>query len=120
FAVVTLPSGKTLTIDGNGAADDAPYVQSATWNGSAWNDAYAPTSAITSGGTLSYTLGTSANASWASAASAAPPSYSGNTVAPPEPRAGPITSGVSGSPCVDDSNSSTTPGTAVQIYTCNG
>jgi predicted alpha-1,2-mannosidase len=119
-AAITLPSGNTLTIDGNGAADDAPYVQSATWNGSAWNNAYAPTSAITSGGTLSYTLGTSPNTSWASAASAAPPSYSGNTVAPPQPRVGPIVSGVSSSLCVDDSNSSTTPGSAVQIYTCNG
>lgn len=46
-AVITLPSGNTLTINGNGAADNAPYVQSATWNGSAWNNAYAPTSAIT-------------------------------------------------------------------------
>jgi len=119
-ASITLPSGNTLTIDGNGAADDAPYVQSATWNGSAWNDAYAPASAITSGGTLSFTLGTSASTSWASAASAAPPSYSGNTVAPPQPRVGPIVSGVSSSLCVDDSNSSTTPGNAVQIYTCNG
>ncbi|MGH3159315.1 MAG: lectin, partial [Streptosporangiaceae bacterium] len=100
-ASITLPSGNTLTIDGNGAADDAPYVQSATWNGSAWNNAYAPTSAITSGGTLAYTLGTSPDTSWASAASAAPPSYSGSTVAPPQPRVGPIVSGVSSSLCVD-------------------
>jgi predicted alpha-1,2-mannosidase len=76
-ATVSLGDGNTLTIDGNGAADDAPYVQSATWNGTAWNDAYAPAGAITSGGTLSYTLGTSANTSWASSTSAAPPSYGG-------------------------------------------
>jgi predicted alpha-1,2-mannosidase len=76
--VVTLPSGNTLTINGSGAADNAPYVQSATWNGSAWNDAYAPSGAITSGGTLAFTLGTSANTSWASASSAAPPSYAGS------------------------------------------
>jgi hypothetical protein len=75
--VITLPSGRTLTINGNGAADNAPYVQSATWNGNAWNNAYAPASAITSGGTLTYTLGTTANTSWASASSAAPPSYPG-------------------------------------------
>ncbi|HEV2375340.1 MAG TPA: lectin, partial [Streptosporangiaceae bacterium] len=74
-AVVTLHSGKKLTINGNGAADNAPYVQSATWNGAAWNNAYAPTSAITSGGILTYTLGASANTSWASSPSAAPPSY---------------------------------------------
>jgi putative alpha-1,2-mannosidase len=81
-AVITLPSGNTLTIDGNGAAANAPYVQSATWNGSAWNDAYAPQSAITSGGTLAYTLGTSPDTSWASAASAAPRP----TPATPSPR----------------------------------
>ncbi|HEV2375229.1 MAG TPA: glycoside hydrolase domain-containing protein, partial [Streptosporangiaceae bacterium] len=80
-AVITLGNGNTLTINGNGAADNAPYVQSATWNGAAWNNAYAPTSAVTSGGTLTYTLGTSANTSWASAASEAPPSYGGT--APP-------------------------------------
>ncbi|MEZ0089306.1 lectin [Streptacidiphilus sp. EB129] len=76
-AVVTLPSGGTLTVNGNGAADNAPYVQSATWNGAAWNNAYAPTGAISDGGTLGFTLGTTANTSWASAASAAPPSYPG-------------------------------------------
>ncbi|HEV2376844.1 MAG TPA: lectin, partial [Streptosporangiaceae bacterium] len=74
-AVITLGNGKTLTINGNGAADNAPYVQSATWNGAAWNNAYAPTTATTSGGTLTYTLGTTPNTSWASAPSAAPPSY---------------------------------------------
>jgi putative alpha-1,2-mannosidase len=119
-AVITLPSGNTLTINGNGAADDAPYVQSATWNGGAWNDAYAPAAAITSGGTLSYTLGTSADTAWASAAAAAPPSYSGAAVPPPAPRAGPITSGVSSSLCVDDKGSSTTGRNPVQVYTCNG
>ncbi|MEV6837797.1 lectin [Streptomyces sp. NPDC051133] len=76
-AVITLPSGHTLTIDGAGAADDAPYVQSATWQGTSWNKAYAPAGALTAGGTLGYRLGTSANPSWASAASAAPRSYPG-------------------------------------------
>ncbi|MGY6019063.1 lectin [Streptomyces spinosirectus] len=118
-AVVTLPSGKTLTINGDGAADNAPYVQSATWNGSAWNNAYAPTTAITAGGTLTYTLGTSANTSWASAASAAPPSYAGDTAAPASPRIGPLASSVGSNLCADDANSGTADGTHVQIYTCN-
>ena len=118
-AVITLPSGKTLTINGNGAADNAPYVQSATWNGSAWNNAYAPTTAITAGGTLNYTLGTSANTSWATATSAAPPSYAGDTTAPASPRIGPITSAVAANLCVDDANSSTTDGSHVQLWTCN-
>ncbi|MGC4982094.1 lectin [Streptomyces sp. DT193] len=118
-AVITLPSGNTLTINGNGAADNAPYVQSATWNGSAWNNAYAPTSAITAGGTLNYTLGTGANTSWATAASAAPPSYGGDTPAPASPRIGPVTSAVASNLCVDDASSSTTDGNHVQIWTCN-
>jgi glycosyl hydrolase family 92/ricin-type beta-trefoil lectin protein len=119
-AVITLPSGNTLTIDGNGASSTAAYVQSASWNGAAWDDAYAPAAAITSGGTLSYTLGTSPDTSWAAAGTDAPPSYSGNTVAPPGPRTGPVTSGVRASLCLDDKSSSTTPGNPVQIYTCNG
>ncbi|MGH3155841.1 MAG: lectin [Streptosporangiaceae bacterium] len=117
--VITLPSGHKLTIEGNGAADDAPYVKSATWNGSAWNDAYAPRSAITSGGTLAYTLGTSPTTSWASAASAAPPSYTGGTIRPPRPRVGPIKSGVSSALCVYDLHSGVTSGNPVQIYACN-
>ncbi|MBY8882115.1 lectin [Actinacidiphila acidipaludis] len=119
-AVVTLPSGSTLTVNGNGAADNAPYVQSATWNGAAWNNAYAPAGAVAAGGTLTYSLGTSANTSWASASSAAPPSYAGDTVAPPSPRTGPVTSGVSSSQCIDDAGSSTSDGSHVQIYGCDG
>jgi predicted alpha-1,2-mannosidase len=118
-AVIALPSGNTLTINGNGAADDAPYVQSATWNGAAWNDAYAPTAAITGGGTLSYTVGTAANTSWASASTEVPPSYGGNTVAPPDPRIGSIGAGVGTSLCVDDKGSSTTDGNPVQIWGCD-
>lgn len=118
-AVVTLPSGRTLTVNGNGAADNAPYVQSAAWNGSAWNNAFAPTTAITAGGTLDFTLGTSANTSWATAASAAPPSYAGDTTAPTSPRIGAIASSVAANLCVDDASSATSDGTHVQIWTCN-
>jgi predicted alpha-1,2-mannosidase len=113
--IVTLPSGNTLTINAPAAADNAPYVQSATWNGAAWNNAYVPTGAITSGGTLNFTLGTAANTSWATAASAAPPSYSG----PALPKVGPITSGLAGK-CVDVLHSGTANNTAIDLYTCNG
>jgi predicted alpha-1,2-mannosidase len=118
-AVVTLPSGKTLTINGNGAADNAPYVQSATFNGTAWNNAYAPTSAITSGGTFTFTLGTTVNTSWATAASAAPPSYGGTVSVPAKPRAGAITAGVGTNLCVDVAQSATANGTAIQLFGCN-
>jgi predicted alpha-1,2-mannosidase len=119
-AAITLPSGATLTIDGNGATDSAPYVQSATWNGSPWNNAYAPAAAITAGGTLSYTLGTTPDTSWAAAPAQAPPSYSGGAAAPPRPRVGGVVSGVSAALCIDDKNSATTSGNPVRIAACNG
>ncbi|WP_394437235.1 lectin [Streptomyces sp. SGAir0957] len=121
-AVVTLPSGKTLTINGNGAADDAPYVQSASWNGASWNNAYAPAAAVTSGGTLTYNLGATANTGWASGSSAAPPSYSGGVAAPATPRIGPLASAVAGTNgklCVDVANSGTGDGTQLQTWGCN-
>lgn len=77
-AAITLPSGNTLTVNAPAAADNAPYVQSATWNSTAWNNAYVPSGALTSGGTLAFTLGTTANTSWASGSSSAPPSYAGS------------------------------------------
>ncbi|WIX98628.1 lectin [Amycolatopsis mongoliensis] len=110
-AVVTLPSGATLTVNAPAAADNAPYVQSASWNGASWNNAYAPTSALTSGGTLAFTLGTSPNTAWA--ASNPPPSYDGTL-----PHLGPLTSGIAGK-CADVATSGTANGTHVQLYTCN-
>ncbi|GAB2828998.1 hypothetical protein GCM10027176_36490 [Actinoallomurus bryophytorum] len=114
--VITLSTGNKLTINAPQAATNAPYVQSATWNGGNWNNAYLPASAVSSGGTLNTTLGTAANTSWATAASSAPPSYAGSGGS--GGHTGPITSGIAGK-CVDVKNSGTANGTAVQIYTCN-
>jgi predicted alpha-1,2-mannosidase len=74
-AAITLPTGRTLTVLGAGAAADAPYVQSATWDARSWDAAYAPQAALTSGGTLRFTLGTSPGPGWATGPAAAPPSY---------------------------------------------
>ena len=76
-AVVALPSGDTLVINGRGAADNAPYVQSAKWNGADWNNAYAPTDALRNGGTLDFELSTAPHPDWASGPTSAPPSYPG-------------------------------------------
>jgi predicted alpha-1,2-mannosidase len=114
-AVVTLPSGNTLTVNAPQAADNAPYVQSETWNGSAWNNAYVPTGALTSGGTLTVNEGTSANTSWASGSSSAPPSYSGSG----HPyKTGPITNKGLGF-CIDTDHSGTSNGTKVQVWGCD-
>ncbi|GAA2011529.1 hypothetical protein GCM10009839_02030 [Catenulispora yoronensis] len=120
---VTLGGGGKISISAPQAADNAPFVQSATLNGSAWNNAYLPPSFATGGGTLAFTLGTSANTGWAAAGSSAPPSYAGTGGAQPpvtQPGAtGPIASGLAGK-CVDVANSGTGDGTAVQLYDCNG
>jgi predicted alpha-1,2-mannosidase len=75
-AVIHEGSGNTLTIDAPNAQDAAPYIQAMTVNGQAWNKAYLDYSTLSAGGTLNYTLSTTADKSWASSASDAPPSDS--------------------------------------------
>jgi predicted alpha-1,2-mannosidase len=70
-ATIALPSGATLTIRANGAP--RTYIQNSTWNSTAWDNAYAPPAAITSGGTLAFTLARTPDQTWA--AWAPPPSY---------------------------------------------
>ena len=74
-AVITLSSGRTLNVLGAGAATDAPYVQAAAWDNQSWDRAYAPGTALSSGGTLRFTLGSSSASGWATGPAAAPPSY---------------------------------------------
>jgi predicted alpha-1,2-mannosidase len=120
---IALGNGGTITINAPQAADNAPYVQSLSLNGSTWNNAYLPPSFATSGGTLDYVLGTTANAGWAAGVSSAPPSYPGNGGPQPPPggtgTTGPITSGIAGK-CVDVDHSGTANGTKIQIWSCNG
>ncbi|SHG66109.1 alpha-1,2-mannosidase, putative [Jatrophihabitans endophyticus] len=73
-AVVTLASGKKLTITGAGATADAPYVHGLTLGGTAWNHAYLSPDLVQTGGKLAFTLGTTPDKGWASAAADAPPS----------------------------------------------
>jgi predicted alpha-1,2-mannosidase len=74
-SVISLPSGRVLTVLGAGASPGAPYVESATWHGQPWNRARAPAQALADGGTLRFVLGTSPVTSWATQPGAAPPSY---------------------------------------------
>ncbi|MEY9967990.1 putative alpha-1,2-mannosidase [Streptacidiphilus sp. MAP12-16] len=119
-AVVSLGStGRTLTLAAPAAADATPYVQGLTVNGSSWSHAYLPAAETTAGAVLTFTLGSSADTAWASAAADAPPSYDGTangTV--PEPT-GTITETATGR-CVDDSGSGTGNGTRIQTHACNG
>jgi hypothetical protein len=99
----------TITVNAPAAADNAPYVQSLNLNGAAWSKAYPPAS----GATLDFTLGTAANTSWASAGSAAPPSYDGTATPFPAEASGPIDSGITGK-CIDDAGSSTSNGSHIR------
>jgi predicted alpha-1,2-mannosidase len=72
---ITRQSGQTITIAAPHASADTYYVQSLTVNGAAWNAPWLPSPFITSGGTLNYTLSTTANTSWGADITHAPPSY---------------------------------------------
>ncbi|HET9125379.1 MAG TPA: lectin [Solirubrobacteraceae bacterium] len=72
---IHLGNGNTITESAPQAAKDAPYVQSMTVNGQAWNNAYLPAGLFSQGGTVDWTLGTTPNTSFASnATTEAPPS----------------------------------------------
>jgi predicted alpha-1,2-mannosidase len=73
--VVDLASGHQLTVTAPNASDETPYVQSMTVNGQSWNDAWLPASTVSDGGQITVALGSTANTSWASSSSAAPPSW---------------------------------------------
>lgn len=73
-AVLHLPQGN-VTITGNGAANDAPYVQNFTLNGRACDKPWIRYSEISNGGTLVYELGSKPDTNWASNLADAPPSY---------------------------------------------
>ena len=117
---VVSAGGETLTIDAPAAAADAPYVQGLTINGIASSLAYLPAADVTSGATLDFSLGSSADTSWAAAAADAPPSYKGTPGTGVTEPVGPITETGADDKCVDDAGAGTSNGTHIQIYTCNG
>jgi putative alpha-1,2-mannosidase len=75
-AVVHLQTGD-ITITGNGAAKDAPYVQNPTINGQTWTKPWFRFSDIRNNAALAYDLSPSPDTNWGSAPSDAPPSYDG-------------------------------------------
>jgi predicted alpha-1,2-mannosidase len=77
FSSITLtrPSGQVLQINAPGASASTYYVQGLTVNGQASTKPWLAPSFIEQGGTLNYTLSSTANTSWGSAAADAPPSY---------------------------------------------
>jgi predicted alpha-1,2-mannosidase len=113
--VISRGNGKTITINAPNASDSVKYVQSLRVNGQVSNRAWLPESIVLNGGTLDFTLGSTANTSWGSASADAPPSFD---VGPAQPRTGAIT-GLAGK-CADGDPSQTTNGAQVRIWDCNG
>jgi predicted alpha-1,2-mannosidase len=111
---ITRGNGRVITINAPGASDSAKYVQSLRVNGAASNRAWVPESFVANGGTLDYTLGTTANTSWGSAAADAPPSFD---VGPAPARTGAV--GGLASKCMDADPSSNANGAQVRIWDCN-
>jgi predicted alpha-1,2-mannosidase len=110
---ITRGNGKVITINAPGASDSAKYVQSLRVNGQASNRAWLPESFVANGGTLDYTLGTTANTSWGAAAADAPPSFD---VGPAQPRTGAISAL---GKCADADPSNTGDGAVVRLWDCN-
>jgi predicted alpha-1,2-mannosidase len=75
-AVLHLRHGE-VTITGNGAAQNAPYVQSLTVNGQTWDQPWLRFRDISRGGTLAYDLSDAPDMDWGSDPANAPPSFDG-------------------------------------------
>ena len=72
-AVLHLQNGD-VTIIGNGAGKDVPYVQNLKVNGQTWNKPWIHYADISRGGMLVYDLGSTANPNWGNNPADAPPS----------------------------------------------
>ncbi|NEA66654.1 GH92 family glycosyl hydrolase [Streptomyces sp. SID12488] len=72
---INRPYGNDISIRAQGAAAEAPYVQSLAVNGLTRDRPWLPASFVRRGGTLDYTLAAAPNPTWGAAPSDAPPSF---------------------------------------------
>ncbi|MEV5750457.1 GH92 family glycosyl hydrolase [Actinoallomurus sp. NPDC052308] len=79
-AVISLGTGRKITINAPRAADDAPYVTAMRLNGRPHESTALPASFATSGGALDIDLSTRPDTHWATGDKAAPPSYRAHEV----------------------------------------
>ena len=106
----------TVTITGSGASDSTPYVQSLSVNGQSSNASWIHFANFVNGGTLSYSMGSSANTGW------------GTSSLPPSDMDGMSATGIAGThPIVNEANglaidngSSTTEDSGVMQWGPNG
>jgi predicted alpha-1,2-mannosidase len=73
-AAITLPSGRTITINAPGASPTTFYVKNLKVDGDDYDHLYVPFSRLSHGATLDWTLGTTPG-TWGTSPNAAPPSY---------------------------------------------
>jgi predicted alpha-1,2-mannosidase len=80
---IQLANSQLLQINGTGAADNAPYVQSLTVNGTATTRTWLHYSDIANGATLNFTMGSSPGTSWGINTADVPPSFNDGFTPPP-------------------------------------
>jgi putative alpha-1,2-mannosidase len=73
-SVLSLANGQTLTINGAGAAGDAPFIQSLSVNGTPTTQSWLRYGDL-GDATLDFTLGGTPNESWGASAEDRPPSF---------------------------------------------
>ena len=74
-ALIHLPSGAAILVNGANASATSPYIQSLKINGQASTKQALDASFIETGGTLDFTMGTAPSTTWGTAATDAPISY---------------------------------------------
>ncbi len=74
-AVIHTGHGKSITVNAPQTSAKNVYIQSLRTNGKSSDQPWVPASFVTHGGTLDYTLGSTPNTKWGSAAKDAPPSF---------------------------------------------
>jgi predicted alpha-1,2-mannosidase len=80
-ATIHLGNGKTITIEGENAADSNPYVQSLRVNGKPSEKTWISYTTLSQGATLHFKLGNTANKEWGTKPEDAPPSFAEGTPA---------------------------------------
>ncbi|WP_374407489.1 GH92 family glycosyl hydrolase [Pelagerythrobacter sp.] len=69
---LTMPNGKTLTIEARNNSDTNVYIQSATFNGQPHDKTFLTREALQAGGTLTFVMGPEPNEDWGSDKADAP------------------------------------------------
>lgn len=84
-ATISMPSGKVVQINGAGAGEANPYVQSLKVDGAPVTRSYLVYGDLAGGATLDFVMGPRPNRAWGSGPADAPPSFDDGWSPPPAP-----------------------------------